>query len=234
VRITVAAVLAAVIALLLFSLATVPAQAKGGSNGPAAVAYTPTPANDELTPGGYTRDPGVADSGLVLVRPGVAPKKLTATEAAALPEPQRCKTTTVATSGSYSTTVTVCVFDSTGTFDYGTVVRFKCYKSGVLFGDGLGGCRWVWQQVFQRSIDGIHWETMRSDDNCYTCEGEFIADSLRWYGTQIYALWCGYDLRGATRAGAVQPYRVRFYKSDNTETLVNMKVALSLQKVVPC
>lgn len=179
--------------------------------------------------------PEPADTSAVLLRPGQAPRTLTAAELAALPAPVACSGyQTLASSGAYSTKGNVCLFDSTGTFDIGAVARFICYRYGVQYGAGTGGCRWVWNQVMQRSNDGIHWYTMTSNDNCYTCEGIFVDDSGRWYGNQIYALWCGYTLRGATRATAFQPYRVRFYKLDGSEALVTMKTLISGHWLVPC
>ena len=179
-------------------------------------------------------DPGV-EASTVLLRPGRAPKRLTAVQAAALPAPKVCGGyRTLASSGAYSTRGNVCLFESTGSFDVGAVARFLCYKNGVSYGAGLGGCRWVWNQVMQRTNDGVHWQTMTSNDNCYTCEGIFVDDSGRWYGNQTYALWCGYTLRGATRSTAATSYRVRFYKTDGSEALVNMAVNLSGHLLVPC
>jgi hypothetical protein len=195
----------------------------------------PAPAGPPAVAGlAAAADPG-QDASAVLLLPGQAPRDLSAFEAAALPTPQVCSDyQTLATSGAYSTKGNVCLFESTGTFDWGTVARFICYKNGVRYGAGTGGCRWVWNQVMQRSNDGVHWETRTSDDWCYTCEGIFVDDSGRFYGSQQYALWCGYTLRGATRGTASQPYRVRFYRTDGTEVVVTMKTNISGHKLVPC
>jgi hypothetical protein len=190
-----------------------------------AQAYTPTPA-----------DPGVAETTMVL-RPGRAPQTLSAAEARALPTPVYCSgygTLASTEDGIYSTRGNICMFESTGTFDVGAVARFQCFRYGVLFGSGTGGCRWVWNQVLQRSNDNVHWQTMTSNDNCYTCEGIFVDDSQRWYGNQIYALWCGYTLRAATRKTSVQPYRVRFYRTSGAEVLVDMATNISGHWKVPC
>lgn len=127
----------------------------------------------------------------------------------------------------YSTQVNVCLFDATGTLDLGVVARFKCFRNGVLYGEGTGGCRWTWNQVLQRSPNHITWESLRSNDFCVTCGGSYVADSGRKYGTTRYSLNPGYTFRGATRSTATQAYQVRFYLADGTTVLKNMAVSLS-------
>ena len=88
-------------------------------------------------------------------------------------------------------------------------------------------CRWTWNQVLQRSPNGAFgWETLRSNDFCYTCGGSYVADSGRFYGTQRYSFEPPSWFRGATRSTATQAYQVRFYLADGSTVLKNMAVNL--------
>jgi hypothetical protein len=183
-------------------------------------------------------DPGVAEV-VVAGRPGQVPRVLTGAEVAtvAAMTPVYCSgygTLSTDSTGEYSTKGNVCLYEASGTFDVGAVSRFQCFKRGVLYGAGLGGCRWTWNQVMQRSNDGVHWTTMTADDRCFTCGGEFVSDSGRLFGTTAYALWCGYTLRAATRGTSTQAYQVRFYRSNGTEQLLPMSTNISGHWKVPC
>jgi hypothetical protein len=214
--------------------------------GPAAGAAQPhptvTPPPTTIPPHQFLPAGPAAELTIAYDRQGRFLRVLTPTEVAALPTPFACSgyenasaTITTPAGNTYKTIGNACLFDSTGTFDIGAVARFKCIRNGVVWGAGYGGCRWVWNQVMQRSNDGgTTWQTMTSNDNCYTCEGEFVADTGRWYGNQIYALWCGYALRAATRGTATQPYLVRIHFPDGSERLLGMRVVIGKAWRTPC
>lgn len=90
------------------------------------------------------------------------------------------------------------------------VERAKCYRNGVLYGSGTGGCRWDGYIDSQFWVTGIGWVQRNQTYWCDTCGGSFIADSGRHYGGHVAYNW-GDKLRevGNNR-------RVTFYFADGT------------------
>jgi hypothetical protein len=77
------------------------------------------------------------------------------------------------------------------------VTRFKCYRDGVLFGEGTGGCRWDWTFVQNRSDGDV------SEFQAWPGAGEpFYADSGRQFGAPASS-HDGDSIRGCVRNGRV-------------------------------
>jgi hypothetical protein len=68
--------------------------------------------------------------------------------------------------------------DGGGYFDWGPVTRFKCYRDGVQYGAGTGGCRWKGSVTMYTSINtsSHSWAIPGSQS------GAFWDDSGRIYG----------------------------------------------------
>jgi hypothetical protein len=100
-----------------------------------------------------------------------------------------------------------------GVHNVEAVERAKCYRNGVLYGNGTGGCRWEGYTDSQFLDDG-DWVGMTHDYWCDTCGGEYIADSGRHYGPHV-GYFSGMQLRiiGNNRA-------VRFYLADGSTVLL--------------
>ena len=102
-----------------------------------------------------------------------------------------------------STQGTVCLNyvgpGSLGTNQWEVVNRFKCYRDGVLFGNGTGGCRWDGSQEQERvnaTDTGEHFAVPGSSSSSYW------SDSDRIYGARISS-YDGTDIRGCLRGGRV-------------------------------
>jgi hypothetical protein len=68
-------------------------------------------------------------------------------------------------------------------YGWGPVARFKCYRDGVLFGSGTGGCRWKGSvsSYLDRSglVTHVHSDSFQKPPST---DGTFWADSGRIYG----------------------------------------------------
>jgi hypothetical protein len=119
----------------------------------------------------------------------------------------------------YTTTSNVCGFYAyvNGQWYTGTIVRFKCYRNGIL----SQRCRWAWNMVTQRQADAGNWVTVISGDYVWPNNGGFSGDSNRIWGA-AHLRYLGVGCRGAIRSTATQLYRVRFNTADSGEQLRNM------------
>lgn len=98
------------------------------------------------------------------------------------------------------------------------VDRALCYRNGVQWGDGVGGCRWtgtidLW--VKDTSISSSYFK--QSDVSwCYTCGGAFVSDSGRQWGAHFSGITPEWDVvaKGNSR-------QVRYHHADGTEALYN-------------
>lgn len=111
----------------------------------------------------------------------------------------------------YKTTGNVCVGRYSGNV-WEAVERDLCYRDGVAFGSGDGGCRWTGTIQVQANTT-TNYYTIMSNDWCNTCGGEFIQDSGRqWSGhVDVKATWGlgqGDAVRGLASAGVVR-YKFR-------------------------
>jgi hypothetical protein len=86
-----------------------------------------------------------------------------------------------------------------GTNQWDVVTRFKCYRDGVLFGDGTGGCRWAWYMAQERSTPGS-----LSEFHAWPGDGlaGYWSDSGRDYGAFLSSS-DGTSIRGCIRNGQV-------------------------------
>jgi hypothetical protein len=83
------------------------------------------------------------------------------------------------------------------TESWDVVTRFKCYRDGVLFGQGTGGCRWAWFMVQERSSGNV------SERQAWPGLGEpYYEDSGRQFGAPASS-HDGDSIRGCMRNGQV-------------------------------
>jgi hypothetical protein len=75
---------------------------------------------------------------------------------------------------------------SNGQYSWGPVVRFKCYRDGVQFGAGTGGCRWKGSLTFD--LIGSDWLTSLAWAVPGSQSSAFWDDSGRIYGS-AYLFW---------------------------------------------
>jgi hypothetical protein len=89
-----------------------------------------------------------------------------------------------------STQANICVNDvgpgATSYWAYGAVMHFKCYRDGVLFGDGTGGCRWagrvaLYDLTSNKTVFDQYWDNPGSSTTAY------IQDSGREYSATANA-----------------------------------------------
>jgi hypothetical protein len=81
---------------------------------------------------------------------------------------------------------------TSGQRSWGPVVRFKCYRDGVQFGAGTGGCRWKGSLTLYRV--GTIWLSTQAWAVPGSQSGAFWDDSGRIYGA-AYLFWPSDTLR---------------------------------------
>jgi hypothetical protein len=137
----------------------------------------------------------------------------------------------------YESKTNICMGISTYTtssMDTDAIVRKQCYRNGVAYGDGTGGCRWSSRVELHGygPIGGSNvWYEVAVNDWCVTCGGTYVQDSGRVYTGRFDFNHPGSDLlkaRSKSEGGDV-----RFYLADGTTVLKTEQSLYSTEVYVP-
>jgi hypothetical protein len=98
-----------------------------------------------------------------------------------------------------TTTAVVCGYfvDDGGSPTWAPIARFRCYRDGVLFGDGTGGCRWQGTLSTYRNgefIAGGSFAVPGSTSTSYWSDSGRIYGTARTFLTTDIITWCQNDV----------------------------------------
>lgn len=119
------------------------------------------------------------------------------------------------------------------TFD--GVVRKQCFRNGIPYGDGTGGCRWTNRvELHYFDTDDNTWKDIFSLANewCVTCGGTYVQDSGRHWTGSVNLNSSAWNDAGASRSKS-EGGQVRIYLADGSTRLLNESSVYSKEIFVP-
>jgi hypothetical protein len=112
------------------------------------------------------------------------------------------------------------------------VVRKQCFRNGVPYGDGTGGCRWTGRVEHHGNSNLVGWYEINVNNWCVTCGGAYVQDSGRIYTQPEHQMQTREEQNLATRAKS-EGGQVRFYLADGSTRLLDEVSVYSPEIFVP-